>query len=152
MFDTIDSHETRSWTPDEGEPNIYNTIRWHPKTSDGIVLACDTEGMLTKFNNTSGEKEEFKSESDDKNPLAALDYNFDGSMFVAGGDDYKVRYYDDETMKCVCMSDPDWTGKGGHINRVFCAKFNPIDKNIVATSGWDMNVIIHDIRGKLYNL
>ena len=87
-------------------------------------------------------------EGEDKNPLCALDYNFDGSMFCAAGDDFKVRFFDDETMKCVMVSDPDWTGKGSHINRVFCAKFSPLDKNICATSGWDMNVIIHDIRCK----
>ena len=71
------------------------------------MLGADTEGLLTKFNNSNGEREEFKVEGEEKNPLCALDYNFDGSMFCAAGDDYKVRFFDDETMKCVCTSDPD---------------------------------------------
>lgn len=34
----------------------------------------------------------------------------------------------------------------GHSNRVFAAQFNKEDRNMVASGGWDSNVILWDIR------
>lgn len=65
---------------------------------------------------------------------------------MTGGDDKQVRFWDDETNKLICESDSYYTKHNTHSNRVFCARFKPGDENICFTGGWDMNVIIHDIR------
>ena len=67
---------------------------------------------------------------------------------MVAGSDKLPRLYDDTTMKVVTDLDSFHSQHAGHSNRIFCAKFDPKDGNIVATGGWDNTVIIHDLRQK----
>jgi len=90
-------------------------------------------------------KEEFKTEFKDAR-FTCCEYSSDGKSFVTGGDDYKVRFWDDETMQLICESDSFYTKHNTHSNWVFCARYLPKDDHVVLTAGWDMNLILHDVR------
>lgn len=75
-----------------------------------------------------------------------MSYNCDGSKFATGGDDKEVNFWDDETNQLICKSETFYTKKNTHSNKVFCAKFLPGDENVCLTGGWDMNLILHDVR------
>ena len=62
-----------------------------------------------------------------------------GSQFVACGKDTAVRVYDEATKTAVVTmrGGMGYSNKvtSGHSNRVFSAKFNPNDENLVITGG-----------------
>jgi COMPASS component SWD3 len=88
--------------------------------------------------------------SDDQNEVNCLDYNDEGTQFVTGGRDSKIRIYDEATKTLVSvleggvMGDRSATAPG-HSNRVFSVKFTH-DENIILSGGWDNTVHIWDIR------
>ena len=55
-----------------------------------------------------------------------------------------IYEYDDDTLKRVSFFD---TGdRIGHVNKIFCAKFDLDNPNVIYSGGWDRNVCIWDIR------
>ena len=70
-------------------------------------------------------------------------------MFASCGSDTKVRVYDEATRKLKNELTGGEKEDIGHVNRVYCVKFNPDDENILVTGGWDQTVKVWDIRGNL---
>jgi len=101
--------------------------------------------VITKVNVDTKVKEEIKTEFKDAR-FTCCDYSYNGKFLVTGGDDYKVRFWDDETTTMIVESDSFYTKHNAHSNRVFCSKFLPNDENVAVTAGWDMNIILHDQR------
>ena len=62
-----------------------------------------------------------------------------GSQFVACGKDTAVRVYDEATKTAIVTmrGGMGYSNKvtSGHSNRVFAAKFNPSDENLIVTGG-----------------
>lgn len=67
-----------------------------------------------------------------------------GSKFVCAGKLPVIEVYDDETMKRIQFVEAD--DHIGHINKIFCAKFDQENPNIIYSGGWDRNLNIWDLR------
>lgn len=122
-----------SWRPARGEEIAYHTFK--AATSDGRVLSWKPE---------NGQELEtlFTSEI---NYYHTIDHSNDGGKkFVCAGKLPMLEIYDDETLKRVSFFD---TGdRIGHVNKIFCAKFDLDNPNVIYSGGWDRNVCIWDIR------
>lgn len=67
-----------------------------------------------------------------------------GAKFVCAGKLPILEIYDDETMQK--LSNFEESENFGHINKIFCAKFDLQNPNVIYSGGWDRNVKIWDIR------
>lgn len=123
-------------------------MRWRPLEAPGVtknvLIATDADGSLMHFHTTSGKM--LNRIHSHKNPLLTCDYKPDGLEFLTGGEDGKIRVYDERTRKLKVTLEGGGQGFPGHTNRVFCAKFVSEDPNIIVSGGWDKNVKIWDVR------
>jgi len=84
------------------------------------------------------------------NQIYALEFSHDGSIFATGGQDTKVRLYDEETKRlyqvfeCGLQND----GRPGHSNRVYSVRFHPEEKNNLISGGWSDTIQLWDLRAK----
>ena len=76
--------ETRGWRPLEA-----------PGVTKNVLIATDADGSLMHFHTTSGKI--LNRIHSHKNPLLTCDYKPDGLEFLTGGEDGKVRVYDERT-------------------------------------------------------
>ena len=88
--------------------------------------------------------------TDKDNEVNALDYNKDGTQFATGGNDTKIRIYDEATKTMITAMEGGIRGEvskaeAGHSNRVFSVKFTH-DENLLISGGWDNTVHIWDTR------
>jgi WD40 repeat protein len=101
------------------------TLRWRPLTAPGVtknvLIATNAEGSLLHFHTTSGKL--LHRIYDEANQLLTADYKPDGMEFLTGGEDGKVRVYDEQTRQLKTTLAGGGSGEPGHSNRVFCAKF-----------------------------
>ena len=122
--------------------------RWRPLEAKGVtknvMIATNAEGSLLHYHTTSGRL--LHKIFDPMNQLLTADYKQDGMKFLTGGEDGKVRVYDEQTRQLTETLEGGGGGLPGHTNRVFCAKFVSEDPNLIVSGGWDKNVKIWDIR------
>lgn len=80
--------------------------------------------------------------------LNCLDFNCTSERLAVGGNDAKVKIYDDNLPEKPLLRVLRSTGKmfPGHSNRIYSLKFNNTDENILYSSGWDDTVQINDLR------
>lgn len=127
-------------------------LRFRPVTpttrTKNVFLAANAAGSVQHWHMTSGKC--LHSMEDEDNQVYALDYNDEGTCFVAGGKDKAVRVYDEatKTMVVEMVGGMGYSSKTspGHSNRVFSVKYVPGDENTVVSGGWDNTVQIWDIR------
>lgn len=128
-------------------------LRFRPITpttrTKNVFLAANAAGSVQHWHMTSGKC--LHSMEDEENQVYALDYNDEGTNFVAAGKDKVVRMYDEATKTCVTeMSGSqgysNTKASSGHSNRVFSVKYVPGDENTVVSGGWDNTVQIWDLR------
>ena len=128
--------------------NPYHSHRWRPLTAPGVtknvLIATNAEGSLLHFHTTSGKL--LHRIYDEFNQLLTADYKPDGTEFLTGGEDGKVRVYDEQTRQLKATLAGGGSGEPGHSNRVFCAKFVQEDPNLIVSGGWDRNVKVWDVR------
>mmetsp|Transcript_7078 Transcript_7078/g.8028 ORF Transcript_7078/g.8028 Transcript_7078/m.8028 type:complete len:206 (+) Transcript_7078:412-1029(+) len=86
----------------------------------------------------------FKEEN--ANEIYCLDFTKNGDYMATAGKDKVVRVYDELEQKLATRLTGDPEVCHGHSNRIFTLKFNPDDKNMLVSGGWDNNVFIWDIR------
>ena len=108
------------------------------------MSATNAEGSLLHFHTTSGRL--LHKIYDPENQLLTADYKSDGLKFLTGGEDGKVRVYDESTRQLSHTLEGGAGGLPGHMNRVFCAKFVQEDPNLIVSGGWDKNVKVWDLR------
>jgi len=144
VFKNLNKSLHQEFTLGKFDKNIYNCLCWKPSPTDenALLLAVDTEAVITKINVETGVKEETKTDFKHAR-FTCCDFSYSGRYFVTGGDDYNVWFWDFETSEVV-ESDSFYTKHNSHSNRVFCAKYMPFDDNVCVTAGWDMNIILHD--------
>ncbi|MFM7858898.1 MAG: WD40 repeat domain-containing protein, partial [Flammeovirgaceae bacterium] len=81
-----------------------------------------------------------------ESPVMCLDYNSDGTLFAAAGNDKKVKLYDEQmkvkinTMKSGGFNHP------GHSNRIFSLCFHKNNSNLLASGGWDNTIQFYDLK------
>ena len=127
-------------------------IKWRPlacqATTKNVIISVNANGKLQHWHTTSGKL--LNTIYDPLNQLLTVDYNNDGTQFVAGGNDCIVRVYDEKLLKQKRQLSVNLEGGGsgspGHSNRVFCVKFDPENSNIVVSGGWDNNIMMWDLR------
>lgn len=123
-------------------------MRWRPLNAPGVtknvLIATNADGQLLHFHTTSGQI--LNSIGGESNALLCCDYKPDGLEFLTGGEDGKVRVYDERTRQLKSTLEGGGAGLPGHTNRVFCAKFVNEDPNLIVSGGWDKNVKIWDVR------
>lgn len=120
-------------------------IRWKPHNRT-TLLCVSAEGTIHQVHSTSG-KILFKTE-ENGNPLMCCDYSNDGFLFATGGNDKKVRLYDDNTKTMISKLESHQYNLPEHSNRIFSVKFHPNDPNVLLSGGWDNNILIYDTRAK----
>lgn len=122
--------------------------RWRPLEAPGVtknvMIATNAEGSLLHFHTTSGRL--LHKIYDPMNQLLTADYKQDGKKFLTGGEDCKIRVYDEQTRQLTETLEGGGGGLPGHTNRIFCAKFVSEDPNLIVSGGWDKNIKIWDIR------
>jgi COMPASS component SWD3 len=77
-----------------------------------------------------------------------LDLNFNNSKLTIGGYNSALSVYDISTKKLISTLESSNTHSimDGHVSRVFCVKYNPIEENQIFSGGWDNTVHIWDDR------
>ncbi len=123
------------------------SLRWKPHSDDkpkNILLSSTADGKIIHWHTLSGRTLHTIEEPD--NPVMCLDYNSDGSLFAAAGNDKKVKLYDEQmkvkinTMKSGGFNHP------GHSNRIFSVCFHKENNNLLASGGWDNTVQFYDLK------
>lgn len=127
-------------------------IRFRPhnsyhKTKD-VFLTANAAGTVQHWHMTTDEC--FHTFTYDENPVFALDYDDNGTKYVTGGKDAKIRIYDESTQQNITTLQGGLLGDyereaPGHSNRVFSVKFTH-DDHILLSGGWDNTVQIWDTR------
>jgi WD40 repeat protein len=121
-------------------------IRWKPNIEDRdktILVSVSAEGIISQFHTKSG-RELIRIQ--EQSPIMCLDYNKEGSIFATGGNDMKVRLYDDNTKSCVSEMKPSGFNNPGHSNRIFSLNFHKENHNLLTSGGWDNTIQFYDIR------
>ena len=122
----------------------------------GVIQHWDvaTGKLLHAMQETSGAVDEDAGDTGGGatgvNQIYALEFSHDGSIFATGGQDTKVRLYDEETKRlyqvfeCGLQND----GRPGHSNRVYAVRFHPEEKNNLISGGWSDTIQLWDLRRK----
>jgi WD40 repeat protein len=69
-----------------------------------------------------------------------MDYNVDATVLATGGSDHYIRLYDEATKSELAKMKEGGDDMPGHSNRIYCIKWNPNSKSILASGGWDKTV------------
>lgn len=124
------------------------SLKWRPNDSGtmtmNMLVTVHADGTIRHWHVTSG-KCVHQRQDDPENQLYTCDYNHDGTHLATAGRDLKIRIYDEST-KSVAYTLKDSDSLPGHSNRIFCVKFDPWDKNIIYSGGWDNSLCIYDLR------
>lgn len=130
--------------PSKTEVTPVNCLRWRPAAEDmgsisSVILAANTNGNLFQYVAKTGK--ELYHGSEEGNFILSLDYAPNGKAFCTGGKDNVLRVYDEETKEISAKLTGTKWHTHGHNNRIFSVKFKPDDSNILASGGWDQNVL-----------
>lgn len=127
-------------------PSPINAFRWRPcldesKTKNVLVLT-NMDGEVIHWHPTSNQV--LHTITEEKNQIYAVDFSCDALKFATAGMDCQVRVYDDVSKKKLSpMTEGDLIK---HSNRVYALKFSNIDPNLLASAGWDSNLLLWDLR------
>jgi WD40 repeat protein len=121
---------------------VVSVAKFHPRGDWEVILACGTSGHLGLCQYTSG-KFLWRSQELGTNIFTA-DFCPDGGRFGTAGKDGIVRIYDTTTGRIV-QSFSDESALH-HSSRVHSLVFHREFANLVATGGWDMRVLLFDLR------
>jgi WD40 repeat protein len=120
-------------------------LRWKPFNRT-TLLVVSADGSIHQIHSSTGKT--LLKMHEKSNPIMCCDYSNDGFLFVTGGNDKKVRLYDDNTKTLISLLESKQYNLPEHSNRIFATKFHPMDSNVLVSGGWDNNILIYDIRTK----
>jgi len=148
IFNVFTGKQSYTLNTDLDEPMPTTQVRWRPLNAPGItknvIIATNANGTLYHYHTTSGKK--LNQIYDPLNALLTADYKPDGLEFLTAGSDTVIRVYDEQTRQEKCKMDGGSNGEPGHSNRIFCAKWDKENTNLVVSGGWDKSIKIWDIR------
>jgi WD40 repeat protein len=121
---------------------VVSVTKFHPREDRPLILACGTSGHLGLCEYKTG-KFLWRSQELATNIFTA-DFSPDGARFGTAGKDGIVRIYDTTTSRIVqSFSDES---EVHHSSRIHSLVFHRDFGNLVATGGWDMRVLLFDLR------
>lgn len=115
-----------------------------------FMLVVSAEGLIREWS-TKNSQSTWKH-TENENQLYCCQYTNDGTKFLTGGSDFKLRVYDNIEKKLYCelgRNEFDLETTRGHCNRVFSIITHPTDPNIIFSGGWDNSLQVWDIRTQL---
>lgn len=137
----------------DGSP--ISCLRWRPVWSgqtlkpSSVLTAVSSNGYIENWHlATNKVMNEILEQQEKKNNIYACSYLRDGKKYAVGGADRKIYIYDSQSKDLISTLHGKGLKVSGHINRVYCIKGHPEDKNLLVSSGWDGMVKIYDIRDK----
>lgn len=104
-----------------------------------MLLVANTNGSIFQYVSKTG-KEIWRT-TEEGNFVMAVDYAPNGKNFATAGKDNIIRIYDEETKAIAHQLTGIKWHTHGHNNRIFSVKFKPDDPNVLASGGWDQNVL-----------
>lgn len=135
-------------------PNITlktpcTTIYFRPESSKyknkNVLVAGYADGKVIHWHFTTGQIIKLIDHGDDQ--MNSVQYCKDGSHFVTAGSEGTLKIYDGVTFqqvnKMIYGTD---SISAGHSNKIFSAKFHPVDKNLLISGGWDNTIQYWDQR------
>jgi WD40 repeat protein len=124
------------------DPNTVVTVaKFHPQNDQRLILTCGTSGYIGLCQYFRGQYV-WRAQELDTNILAG-DFSMDGSHFASAGKDAIVRVYDTASHHLVQTFSKE---NGGHSSRVHSVVFARGNNDLLLTGGWDMRVLVWDIR------
>lgn len=130
------------------EPSSQNSIQicWRPAASvfvRDILIASLNEGV----HKWDVRNKKVLCHVPEDAGVYAVEYSPCGKVFATAGEDHKIRIYDDQDSRFMCMLGGGVSrGKIGHSNRIYALKFWPNDSNVLMSGGWDNCVHMWDLR------
>lgn len=147
IFYTQSYNHVYTLTPDDNKKLPVTCIRFIPNESQDLysLAATYSTGYVRFWYITS---KQLGREVKEDVELFCCDFNCDFSKLAMGGDDYKIRVFDVETMTCKSLLSrgESFEKMDGHASRVFSVKYHPNNENVLLSAGWDNTVQIWDDR------
>lgn len=78
------------------------------------------------------------------NSYHSVDFSIDGKRFAVAGLKTQIEFYDLETYKPFQII--NFEKNKCHSNKIFSARFSPLNPNQMYSGGWDCNVKLWDLR------
>lgn len=123
-------------------------LRFYPQAEGKLLLSSYSNGHLVIWDLESKTIRLNKDEKRTEKQTLCMGINPEGTMVVTGGTDPTVNLYDAESLTSIRALNHSKKNDqmDGHVSRVFSAAFNPVDTNIIVTSGWDSTIQFWDVR------
>ncbi|XP_057295816.1 uncharacterized WD repeat-containing protein alr3466-like [Hydractinia symbiolongicarpus] len=126
-------------------------VRWKPDSAiqsyGNFLLAVYASGTVRQWHVSTSKCVHSHTENVQ---MMACAFNNSGSNFVVGRSDGRINLYDTDTSTVVMVMEPSMNSEimDGHVMRVFAVQFNPEDKNVFVSGGWDDTIQWWDSREK----
>lgn len=155
IFNVFTGKQSYHLNTDMENPMPTTQVRWRPLNAPGItknvIIATNANGSLYHYHITSGKKlNEIPNAAEQA--LLTADYKPDGLEFLTAGAEAKIDIYDEQTRQLKISLDGGSNGEPGHSNRVFCAKWDKENTNLIVSGGWDKSIRIWDVRAPQVSL
>jgi WD40 repeat protein len=123
--------------------SIVTIAKFHPRPEQRLLLAAGTSGHLGLCQYARPAFLWQTRELD--TAIFTGDFSVDGSLFATAGKDAIVRIYDTDQhrLRQTFSNDADDVH---HASRIHSLVFDKNEPSVLATGGWDMRVLLWDIR------
>jgi COMPASS component SWD3 len=122
------------------------SIKFRPESSDMLrkpaLLATTCDGGVMHwnlYNNKCMNSTRLRNEE-----IYSSDFNLDGTMYVLGCKEGKLKIFDESTFSEVRVLSNTVNGEDAGAQRVFCLKW--FDENLLMSAGWNDRITIWDLR------
>lgn len=85
--------------------------------TQNILVTAGADGNVKYWHTTSGKL--IHTHKEEGNSIYCIDYNFDGTRLVTGGQDTKIRVYDDAAKDIIHTFQDGSDAHLSHYNRIF---------------------------------
>lgn len=146
VFDLVEKKEPIKFRVSESP---VTSLKWNEKRK-GVLIVGSTDGKVSHWHAQSGKS--LSEIQEENNAINCVDYAFDYSTFLTGGNDFSIKIYDEAMKTQIQVLKPSKFEKSNDTGRVFCAKYMPNTTSTIYSGGWDRTIRFYDTRtGKIAN-